>query len=156
MPATSCSDFLATQSADTCNEHLRYSAQMPFVENGTCDCVTRFARCLQTFLSQWTSSVRDWPRLDGTNNAGREITRARDEAVAKGVTINGLAILSEVPLATNPLHTNPPGGLPAYYENNVIGGPGAFEVEAQSFEAFGQLLIGKLIKEIVEVPRRRL
>jgi hypothetical protein len=54
------------------------------------------------------------------------------------------------------LHTNPPGGLPAYYENNVIGGPGAFEVEAQSFEAFGQLLIGKLIKEIVEVPRRRL
>jgi hypothetical protein len=93
---------------------------------------------------------------DGTNNSGREVTRARDEAIAKGVTINGLAILSEVPLATNPLHTNPPGGLTAYYENNVIGGPGAFVVEAQSFEAFGQLLIGKLIKEIAEVPRRRL
>jgi hypothetical protein len=93
---------------------------------------------------------------DGTNNAGREVTRARDEAIAKGVTINGLAILSEVPLPTNPAHTNPPGGLTAYYENNVIGGPGAFVVEAQSFEAFGQLLIGKLIKEIADVPRRRL
>jgi hypothetical protein len=93
---------------------------------------------------------------DGTNNSGREETRARDEAIAKGVTINGLTILSEIPLPTNPLHTNPPGGLTAYYENNVIGGPGAFVVEAQSFEAFGQLLIGKLIKEIAEAPRRRL
>jgi hypothetical protein len=93
---------------------------------------------------------------DGTNNSGREETRARDEAITKGVTINGLTILSEIPLLTNPLHTNPPGGLTAYYENNVIGGPGAFVVEAQSFEAFGQLLIGKLIKEIAEAPRRRL
>jgi Protein of unknown function (DUF1194) len=92
---------------------------------------------------------------DGTNNSGREVTRARDEAIAKGVTINGLAILSKIPLATNPLHTNPYGGLTAYYENNVIGGPGAFVVEAESFEAFGQLLIGKLIKEIAEVQRRR-
>ena len=35
---------------------------------------------------------------DGTNNAGRDVTRARDEAVAKGVTINGLVILSETPI----------------------------------------------------------
>jgi hypothetical protein len=85
---------------------------------------------------------------DGTNNSGREVTTARDEAIAKGVTINGLVILSEVPLATNPTHTHPPGGLTAYYENNVVGGPGAFVVEAASFEAFGQLIISKLVKEI--------
>jgi Protein of unknown function (DUF1194) len=85
---------------------------------------------------------------DGTNNSGREVAAARDEAVAKGVTINGLVILSEVPLATNPTHTHPPGGLTAYYENNVIGGPGAFVVEAAGFEAFGQLIISKLVKEI--------
>ena len=85
---------------------------------------------------------------DGTNNSGRMVTEARDEAIAAGVTINGLVILSEVPLPTNPLHTHPPGGLTAYYENNVIGGPGAFVVEAQNFEAFGQSLISKLIKEI--------
>ena len=76
---------------------------------------------------------------DGTHNSGRPVTQARDEAVAEGVTINGLVILSEVPLPTNPLHTHPPGGLTAYYETNVIGGPGAFVVEAESFEAFGQL-----------------
>ena len=85
---------------------------------------------------------------DGTNNSGREVTAARDAAVAQGVTINGLVILSEVPLPTNPMHTHPPGGLTAYYENNVIGGPGAFVVEAQDFQAFGQSLISKLIKEI--------
>ena len=66
------------------------------------------------------------------------------------MTINGLVILSEVPLATNPSHTHPPGGLTAYYENNVIGGPGAFAVEAENFESFGDSLIGKLIKEIAE------
>lgn len=87
---------------------------------------------------------------DGTNNSGRPVTAARDAAVAEGVTINGLVILSEVPLPTNPMHTHPPGGLTAYYENNVIGGPGAFVVEAQNFEAFGQLLVSKLVKEIAE------
>ena len=91
---------------------------------------------------------------DGTNNSGRPVTLARDAAVAQGVVINGLVILSEVPLPTNPLHTHPPGGLTAYYETNVIGGPGAFVVEAESFQAFGQLLISKLIKEIASAPVR--
>jgi hypothetical protein len=92
---------------------------------------------------------------DGTNNSGRPVTVARDEAIAQGVTINGLVILSEVPLPTNPAHTHPPGGLTAYYENNVIGGPGAFVLEAESFESFGQLLISKLIKEIAVAPTSR-
>jgi hypothetical protein len=92
---------------------------------------------------------------DGTNNSGRPVTLARDTAVGQGVTINGLVILSEVPLPTNPMHTHPPGGLTAYYENNVIGGPGAFVVEAESFEAFGQLLVSKLVKEIAQAPSRR-
>ena len=90
---------------------------------------------------------------DGTNNSGREVTVARDAAIAQGVTINGLVILSEVPLATNPTHTHPPGGLTAYYENNVIGGPGAFVLEAESFETFGQLLVSKLVKEIAQLAQ---
>src|SRR5947208_15483645 len=35
---------------------------------------------------------------DGTNNSGRDAGAARDDAIAKGVTINGLVILSETPL----------------------------------------------------------
>jgi hypothetical protein len=85
---------------------------------------------------------------DGTNNSGREVTAARDEAMAQGVTINGLAILSERPLSWNIEHTNPPGGLDNYYRNNVIGGPGAFVVVAQDFKAFGQAIISKLVAEI--------
>jgi hypothetical protein len=85
---------------------------------------------------------------DGTNNAGRDVTLARDEAVAQSITINGLVILSEKPLPWNPEHTNPPGGLTNYYRNNVIGGPGAFVLEAKDFGSFGQAITKKLIAEI--------
>jgi hypothetical protein len=89
---------------------------------------------------------------DGTNNSGREVTAARDAAVAQGVTINGLAILSDRPMAWNPEHTNPPGGLVNYFRNNVIGGAGAFVIAAENFDSFGQAIIKKLIAEIAETP----
>src|SRR5215469_11820361 len=92
---------------------------------------------------------------DGTNNSGRDVTSARDEAVAKGVTINGLVILSERPLAWNPEHTNPPGGLDNYYRQNVIGGPGAFVMVAENFSSFGQAILNKLIAEIATVQGTR-
>lgn len=93
---------------------------------------------------------------DGTNNAGGDITKARDQALALGYTINGLVILSEHPLPWNPEHTNPPGGLANYYRNNVVGGPGAFVLEAKDFNSFGQAIIKKMIAEIADAspPRR--
>jgi hypothetical protein len=90
---------------------------------------------------------------DGTNNAGRDVRDARNEAVAKGATINGLVILSERPLPWNPEHTNPPGGLGKYYQDNVIGGPGAFVMVAENFNSFGQALINKLVAEIARLER---
>jgi len=88
---------------------------------------------------------------DGTNNSGRDVTAARDEAVAKGVTVNGVVILSDSPTPWNPEHTNPPGGLEQYYRNNVIGGPGSFVMVAENFKSFGNALINKLIAEIAQV-----
>ena len=88
---------------------------------------------------------------DGTNNAGRDVGQARDEALALGITINGLAILSETPLPWNPEHTNPAGGLTKYYRDNVIGGPGSFVIEARDFSSFGQAIIKKMIAEIADV-----
>ena len=88
---------------------------------------------------------------DGTNNAGRDVGQARDEALALGVTINGLAILSETPLPWNPEHTNPAGGLTKYYRDNVTGGPGSFVIEATDFTSFGQAIIKKMIAEIADV-----
>ena len=88
---------------------------------------------------------------DGTNNAGRDVGQARDEAVALGISINGLVILSETPLPWNPEHTNPPGGLTKYYRNNVIGGPGSFVLEAKDFNPFGEAIVKKMIAEIAEL-----
>ncbi len=82
---------------------------------------------------------------DGTNNAGRGVRLARDEAVAKGIVINGLVILSSGQLEA---HVNPPGGLEKYYGENVIGGPGAFVLVAESFNSFSHAIIKKMIAEI--------
>jgi len=89
---------------------------------------------------------------DGTNNAGREVTLARDEALAKGIVINGLVILSDRPLQWNAEHTNPSGGLEKYYHDNVVGGPGAFVLVAESFNSFDRAIIKKLIAEIAFLP----
>jgi hypothetical protein len=90
---------------------------------------------------------------DGTNNSGGEVTQARDAAVAKGVTINGLVILSETPLAWNPDHTNPAGGLENYYRSNVIGGPGAFVMAAEGFNSFGRAIVKKMIAEVAQADQ---
>jgi hypothetical protein len=89
---------------------------------------------------------------DGTNNAGREVQIARDEAVAKGITINGLVILSDNQVSWNAEHTNPPGGLEKYYRDNVIGGSGAFVMVAEDFNSFGRAILKKMIAEIAALP----
>jgi hypothetical protein len=73
---------------------------------------------------------------DGSNNRGRDVREARDEAVKQGVIINGLPIVSLE------------YGLDKYYFDNVIGGPGSFIVPADSYENFGQAVVRKLILEI--------
>ena len=86
---------------------------------------------------------------DGYNNSGRPVGAARDEAVARGITINGLPILNGRP---------GPGGWPgatdldAYYEANVIGGAGAFIVPAADFDAFATAIRTKLVREIADLP----
>jgi hypothetical protein len=89
---------------------------------------------------------------DGTNNLGRLVTEARDEAVAKGMTINGLAIINEktggVPGTLLYVHTHPPGGLPNYYRENVIGGPGAFVMQIVNFDTFAEAMTNKLLTEV--------
>ena len=93
---------------------------------------------------------------DGTNNAGRPVTEARDAAVAQGVIINGLAIINERPEGYFFAHTQPPEGLPAYYKNNVVGGNGAFLQVVKDFTTFGDAITNKLVTEIaaLDAPRK--
>ena len=87
------------------------------------------------------------------------MTGARDDAVAQGVTINGLVILSErselPPLSWYADHTNPPGGMEAYYRSNVIGGPDLFVIVAENFNTFSQAFLNKLIAEVASADRPR-
>jgi uncharacterized protein DUF1194 len=79
---------------------------------------------------------------DGSNNGGRSVIRARDEAVEKGATINGLPILAVEPY------------LDEYYRDYVIGGPGSFMIVAKDFESFGEAIVKKMITEIAANDRR--
>ncbi|MBO0738496.1 MAG: DUF1194 domain-containing protein [Alphaproteobacteria bacterium] len=85
---------------------------------------------------------------DGTNNSGRPVTEARDQATAQGTTINGLAIINNKPNLGYSAHTQPPGGLPSYYRQNVIGGPNAFLLVVKDFNSFADAMANKLAKEI--------
>ena len=76
---------------------------------------------------------------DGSNNRGRDVREARDEAVRAGVIINGLPIVS--------LEYD----LDKYYFNNVIGGPGSFIVPADSYDNFAQAVLRKLVLEIASI-----
>jgi hypothetical protein len=93
---------------------------------------------------------------DGNNNSGRPVTDARDDAVAKGITINALVILTPLSESFRPEHTNPAGGLEKYFQDNVIGGSGAFTIVAERHESFGRSLTKKLIREIASLPHHRL
>lgn len=77
---------------------------------------------------------------DGSNNDGREVTAARDDAVAAGITVNGLPIVEVEP------------GLDDYYRRNVIGGPGAFVVVARDIGAFAEAVLRKLLVEVAGYP----
>lgn len=85
---------------------------------------------------------------DGTNNAGRDIADARDDAVKAGITINGLAIINDHPVSWTFAHVQPPGGLAHYYRENVTGGPGSFVLEVHDFASFGEAMTRKLVEEI--------
>jgi hypothetical protein len=84
---------------------------------------------------------------DGPNNGGRDVHRARDDALALGVVINGLVIMNDVP---------PPGrneaSLDEIFRGQVIGGPGAFLIAVEDFESFAHALRNKLIREIAGLP----
>ena len=88
---------------------------------------------------------------DGRHNQGRSLAAARAEALSRGITINGLPILNDRP---QPIGTPTPMEmkLDAYYQDNVIGGPGAFMVAAEDFEAFREAILSKLIREIAAAP----
>jgi hypothetical protein len=84
---------------------------------------------------------------DGPNNTGRTVTLARDEAVAGGITINGLPFMLKRPSGMGDIEN-----LDLYYRDCVIGGPGAFIVPVREARHFADAIRTKLVREIAGVP----
>ena len=88
---------------------------------------------------------------DGPNNNGVPVTPVRDEALAKGIVINGLPIMIKEPSYS----TMDIDNLDWYYEDCVIGGPGAFVVPIKDRENFKEAIRTKLIREVAgRTPER--
>jgi hypothetical protein len=83
---------------------------------------------------------------DGPNNSGRVVTVARDEALRKGISINGLPIAIRKPGYLDISE------LDIYYEDCVIGGQGAFVIPITEKAQFIQTIKTKLIMEISDAP----
>jgi hypothetical protein len=81
---------------------------------------------------------------DGANNWGPPVVSARDAVLRDGITINGLPVT---------LHPGGPGGMPApllaiYYEDCVIGGPGAFVLSVPGPELLAETIRRKMVQEL--------
>jgi hypothetical protein len=88
---------------------------------------------------------------DGPNNNGAPVTLARDEALSKGIVINGLPIMVKEPSYS----TMDIDNLDYYYEDCVIGGPGSFVVSIKDREKFKEAIRTKLLLEVAgKTPER--
>jgi hypothetical protein len=89
---------------------------------------------------------------DGANNSGPFVTIVRDDVLAAGITINGLPIMLKRPNS----FTMDIDNLDIYYEDCVIGGPGAFVIPIRERAQFKEATRTKLVLEIAgRTPERR-
>jgi hypothetical protein len=77
---------------------------------------------------------------DGRNNDGLPLRTVRRAVIEQGITINGLAIVNELPL------------LDRYFRDYLIGGDGAFYIVADDYHAFARAMSEKLVREITSTP----
>jgi len=91
---------------------------------------------------------------DGPNSNGDPVTTARDEAVQQGIVITGLPVMTSAP-PTNPPDFQHIDHLDWYYEDCVIGGPGAFVAPITDRENFKEAIRTKLTLEVAgRAPKR--
>ena len=87
---------------------------------------------------------------DGPNNSGPPVAPMRDTVIAKGIVINGLPLMLKRP------HRGMMdiGRLDWYYEDCVIGGPGAFVIPVRDRTQFIEATRNKLVLEVAgRTPR---
>ena len=86
---------------------------------------------------------------DGPNNQGRPVEAARDEALARGIVINGLPLMTREGMGYQ-WHLE---DLDAYYRHCVVGGPGSFVIPVLEWSHFPEAVRRKLILDLVRQPQ---
>jgi len=81
---------------------------------------------------------------DGPNNSGGPVTRARDAALARGIVINGLPLMTREGVGGR-WHLD---DLDRYYTDCIIGGPGAFVIPVTDWDGFAVAVRRKLVMEL--------
>lgn len=77
---------------------------------------------------------------DGKTSAGPPAAPVRDSLVARGITVNALAVVNEE------------RDVDSFFARNVIGGPGAFVEVAQDYDDFVNAIKRKLLRELKAEP----
>jgi hypothetical protein len=106
--------------------------------NAIADAVLLTAASINTNAFEGTRRVIDVSG-DGLNTIGPDMATTRDTVVADGITINGLVI-----------HRPSYPDLDGYYRAVITGGPGSFVIKAESRASFGDAILRKMIREIVD------
>lgn len=88
---------------------------------------------------------------DGPNNQGRRVDAARDEALAQGITVNGLPLMTREGMGAQ-WHLD---DLDRYYRDCVIGGPASFVIPVLEWEHFPAAVQRKLVLDLVRMDRLR-
>ena len=132
-------DWMAVRDAESAEAFARAIEASPryFVGNGTSIAWAMTAGAQRIYQNRFLGSRRTIDISgDGRNNAGGQPRRVRDVLVASDFTINALAILDG------------DASLGRYFEDNVIGGTGAFVITAESFDDYAAAIRRKLLREI--------
>jgi hypothetical protein len=85
---------------------------------------------------------------DGPNNQGEPVAPTRDAVTSKGITINGLPLMTRGGFSSS----FDVADLDLYYQNCVIGGPGAFVIPVNDWSQFPEAIRRKLVLELAAVP----
>lgn len=84
---------------------------------------------------------------DGPNNQGVPVDQTRDRITAKGITINGLPLMTNGGGMTSAFDI---ANLDAYYTDCVIGGPGSFMIPVNGWAQFPEAIRRKLVLELAD------
>lgn len=132
-------------TAETFAADLLAAPRLAFGSNAIGAALARATELIETNDLDGLRKVIDFSGDSANNRSGPPIAPARQAALDAGITINGLAILCRG--CSGPA-SGSGGNLVERFEQEIIGGPGAFVIAAESADTFAEAVRRKLILEI--------